>query len=428
MKKTVATFTALSAIGLLLLSGCTTTTPTTTSEPSHTPTSTPTPPPLTLTLKQIGTVKSHEGFQLLMGADDVYSLAVVSDGKVTQEFILPPGGETFQVESGIPVTVNQPLFSTASVGDYIKVTILAYDKDPDFEEWFSIVAPVASALVAPQLALPSLGGVDILTVALQTGAVESAVGGGDEFIGSYEAVWRKDLGWGAGEYIAVGTQDLQLWFDIDVPGGPRRIVRSQATTVPSLPTATAIPSPTHSPTATPTPATPLILPTPTATAIRAGQPVLTLRTISARILDDHEPFGSGDVYAIAAIGVGQEVFWTSAPGNGENIQVNDGDVAALSASVEAIVKSETTQIYIGIWEEDHDNCFFDLEAKLGDIFQGTLSGFASLVGSSLSSCGDDLVGEGIQTLLAEENWLLGRHETALGDAVVIFEIEFSEGI
>jgi len=412
MRGTRRAHVAFVAIGLLLAtSGC----DSVTSLLGATPT--PTPPPVTITLKQIGTVKSHEGFPLLMGNDDVRLLVVVDDGKapVPISLFLPPQeASAFQVTPGVPTRVGQVVFRTSSVGDYLNLKVIAWEEDD-----LGWLVPI-SQIVLPLLVGPTVAGVGDL---FSTGMLEEALGGGNDPVGYFEGSWSSEDDWGAGRYLGVGSQDLQLWIDIEVEGYPMPTfsgTTSNATPT-TTPHATATSASTSEPTVSPSPRADLaeLIPSPTSTptAIPAGAGVV-LQLDQVTINQHCDPFGNSEVYLILGLGDGSMMHWRRLPSEGW-YSIPCGGTIAQPVSIEFRPVPSTLQIYVGVWEQDSHVCGPLFAEAVQSPYPGTVDDFTQHL-RILEDCGEDLVGHGSTTLTSEDKF--GRFEVTLDGADVVYKL------
>ena len=450
------------------------------------PTATPTPPPpVVITLRQIGIRRAHEpnipGFT---NADDIRLLITVDDGSGEPEtrLVPPEGASPFKVKVGQPVQIDQVVFRAPSAGERLRLTIVAIEEDDP--SWIGPVVGIAAGVVG------GAPGVLFAEALLSNPAALEALGGNDP-VGYYEAVWYAQDGWGSGRYEAVGKRDLLLWFDVEVGGEVRRLVSGapatpsptiptrppgltptpalltstpttpSATPTPTLrmllappaatptatprPTATATPTPTRQP-PTPTP-TLRFLPTatPTATPIPTPQPgeptiLVIVRPTGVRVVDDHDPFtGAGEIYVVVAMS-DLDGPLTEAANDQSTLSLSDGEAGLFDdLAVGVSAPSSNIRLYLGVWEQDSPGCYPAFsEHLLSGLQQWTFDAFVADIFSSLTSCGDDLVGHTTFQLAPDvKNWSSGseavstaegivtsqRYENTVGDSVVTFYVE-----
>jgi hypothetical protein len=193
-----------------------------------TPTAAPSKPtsevPLNVTLYYAGVRNNLAGET----PADIYFLTVISDGyaRATQQF-LPVGG-TCHLDTYDTVEFNDEIFITDSAGDSLKVCILAYKQnDP---QWRSEILEPALAEIQRGLDWGDYRSAEEILTTVDSHQAKSEIefiNGGDTLIGYFEDVWGKGEDRGIGQYRAVGTDDLRLWFSIWSEEAPK---------TPSLPT------------------------------------------------------------------------------------------------------------------------------------------------------------------------------------------------
>ena len=431
------------------------------------PTATPMPPPVAITLRQIGITRSHE-FEIFSGAnaDDIRLLVTVDDGSGQPETrVVPPeGASPFKVRVGQPVQLNQVVFRAPSAGQHLRLTIVAIEEDDS--SWIGPLIGAAAAVASGGTALVVAASV------LADPTVQDVLGGGNDPVGFYEAVWFPQDRWGSGRYEAVGSQDLLLWFDVEVGGEVRRQVSGaprptptpelsaptpttqSATPTPTLPAATPTATPRPTPTAMPTPTrqpptpTPTLrfLPTatPTATATPTPEPgeptiLVIVRPTRVRVLDDHDPFlaGNGEIYVVVAgSDADGPLSWAANAQTTLSLSAGEEGLLFSEISVGVSPPSSNIRVYLGVWEQDNPQCYPSFEAQLPLGPQLTFDAFVESV-ASLPSCGDDLVGQITFQLAPEvDNWSSGSdvattgegvvtsqvHQRTVGDSVVTFEV------
>jgi hypothetical protein len=165
--------------------------------PKPAPTSTPSPP-LNVTLNYIGVTSAHDQEDIWDPTGEVQLLVVITDGRATSQTFLPPTKQGFKMGDFETKEINQRVFHTDSAGDYLKVSIVAYEIDSKTE------------------ALNYLTFFELMGVA---GASElkklyELLPQEDDFIGYYESIWYPGENWGTGQYNAVGVGDLRVWLSV----------------------------------------------------------------------------------------------------------------------------------------------------------------------------------------------------------------------
>ena len=177
-------------------------------------------PPLNVTVNYIGVKDDHDPWGEIQGPGDIRLLLVVSDGNQTVEAVMPPGEGTYPLNDYETVELAQRVFHTASVGNYLKLAIIAYDDDP--EERISQVLQVASIL-APILGVPYVGDISAIFSQYEEQTGEPLFENTDDYVGYFEGFWGADESWGIGQHNAVGTEDFRVWFSIWSENAPPNI-------------------------------------------------------------------------------------------------------------------------------------------------------------------------------------------------------------
>jgi hypothetical protein len=177
-------------------------------EPSTRPTS---EKPLNVTLQYLGI--ERDGTDSV--AENIYLLLVITDGYQTATSRFLPEGGTFNMNDYQAVKLDQEVFSTDSVGDSLKVCILAYKRnDP---KWQTEVLIPALAEIERGLAWGDYRSAQEILSTVEKHMAKSTTeftGGGDQLIGYFEDVWSLKESLGIGQYHGVGTDDLRLWLSI----------------------------------------------------------------------------------------------------------------------------------------------------------------------------------------------------------------------
>jgi len=169
-------------------------------------------PPLNVNIDYVGVKFDHDP-EPIQGPGDIFLIIAVSDGKHSVEKILPPGeGSAFYLNDYESIALNQRVFHTASAGDYLKVSILAYEDDDEglFSDLLQFGLPILGAIMQnPQIA--NLSAV-IAQYEEQTG--KPLFANEDDYVGYYEEFWGYDESWGIGHHSAVGIDDFRVWLSI----------------------------------------------------------------------------------------------------------------------------------------------------------------------------------------------------------------------
>ena len=156
-------------------------------------------PPLNVTIHHIGIISAHDQEDYWDLDGEVQLVVAITDGQVDSEpIIIPPSGQGFEMGDFETKEINRRVFHTSSVGDYLKISIMAYDIDSNTEtlNMFSMF----EMLGAPG--------------ATEFKRIYSLLPQEDDFIGYYEHIWYSDENWGIGQYSAEGHEDLLVWFSI----------------------------------------------------------------------------------------------------------------------------------------------------------------------------------------------------------------------
>lgn len=198
------------------------------SVPTHSPAPTPVAgPALTVKIDYFAVKSTHQP-AIYFAPNTIQVYAVIDDGKSEPwAFSYPSSNEGIPMKDFQLVDLGgQTIFNTSSVGDYLKISVLAYSCE-DKEATLSL----GRALQAFE---PSIGPL----LDYYEKQPESK-----ELIGWYEHTWYPEENWGMtlGKYEAVGEGDLRLWFRIwstNEPGATQEPrfspeVRIQSVTLPS---------------------------------------------------------------------------------------------------------------------------------------------------------------------------------------------------
>jgi hypothetical protein len=198
-------------------------TDTETSAPTSTqtePTSTPytpelSPPtsqiPLSVVIQDVGIKHNYVD----SGTARVYFLLVITDGYRQANSRFLPADGTFDFNSYQVIEIDQEIFSTDSVGDSLKVCILAFKQnDPEWK--VSILLPALAEIERGLSWNDFRSAPEILSTIDRYMAKSTTefVGGGDTLIGYYEDIWGMDESLGVGQYQAVGSDDFRIWFSV----------------------------------------------------------------------------------------------------------------------------------------------------------------------------------------------------------------------
>ena len=155
-------------------------------------------PTLNLTVHYIGVISAHDQEDIWDPDGEIQLLVLVTDGRETSEASIPIDGTGFNMGDFETQKINQRVFHTSSAGDYLKVSIVAYDIDSKKEtlDYLSI--------------LEAFG----VSGATSLKELYSLLPQEDDRIGYYESTWYAEENWGIGQYSAEGIEDLRVWFSI----------------------------------------------------------------------------------------------------------------------------------------------------------------------------------------------------------------------
>ena len=177
-------------------------------------------PPLNVTINYVGVKFDHDPFDI-QGPGDIRLVLVVSDGKQTVQEIIPPGDGSYQLSDYETMELNQRVFHTPEVSDYLKIGIIAYDDDP--ESMVSDIIQSALPILGAMFGLPDVSGITTIFSQYQEMTGKPLFENKDDYIGYYEGYWGVDESWGIGQYSAVGTQDFRVWLSIWSDSQPTNI-------------------------------------------------------------------------------------------------------------------------------------------------------------------------------------------------------------
>jgi len=189
------------------------------STPSEAPSETPSPnPPLNVRIDYIG-VKNAGGDDDLLPDDsngEVQLVVVVADGKTPtpeDQVFIPLTKQGYKMGDFKAIEINQRVFHTSSVGDYLKVSIIAYDVDSKTQ---------TLNLLSVLEMLGARG-------ATQLHAIIELLPQEDDLIGCYQRTCYKDENWGIGQYREVakntfGNDNFLVGISIWSEGKPPTIL------------------------------------------------------------------------------------------------------------------------------------------------------------------------------------------------------------
>lgn len=168
-------------------------------------------PPMSVVLNYIGVRFDYDPSEF-QGPGEIRLVVLISDGKQTIERILPLGEGSIPLNDYETAQLNQYVFDTTSVGDYLKVVIMVYDDDP--ETGVSDTMRIALPILATMFGIPELGAVNSLFTQYKEATGKDLFENKDDLVGYFEGYWSQNESWGMGQHNAVGTEDLRLWLSI----------------------------------------------------------------------------------------------------------------------------------------------------------------------------------------------------------------------
>ena len=178
-------------------------------------------PPIVVTLGGIGVISDHDPDYALKGAGDIYVYIAITDGTSEPQLIRVPSSGTISLSDNESRELRQQLFASDSVGDELKIVVLAFESDdPAVAQLVNMLQQALVLYLASQGVDISLG-VSLVTALLQSapsqdeeGYQEMAESTEDDFVGAIEQTWTSAEDWGIGSYADIRSGDLRLWFTI----------------------------------------------------------------------------------------------------------------------------------------------------------------------------------------------------------------------
>jgi hypothetical protein len=176
-------------------------------------------PPIVVTLGGIGVISDHD--PLVKGAGDIYVYVAITDGTSEPQLIRVPSSGTLDLNDNESREVRQRLFFRDSVGDELKIVVLAFESDdPAVATLVNMLGEALVAYLATKGVDVSLG-VSLVNALLQSAPSqdeesyqEMAESTEDDFVGAIEQTWTSAEDWGIGPHADVRSGDLRLWFTI----------------------------------------------------------------------------------------------------------------------------------------------------------------------------------------------------------------------
>jgi len=191
-------------------------TPNTTQPSSHTPSVPPVPqnlpvaaqsthPSLNVTVDYIGIKNAYTSVDKYHS--NVKIIVVVNDGKTNSDPITIPSASMTYFETR---EINQRVFQTSSVGDYLKVSIMAYNVY-NRDDTLSLLSAFE------KLGQPVAGSFRTIVESLPK----------ESYIGYYDSIWYPADNWGIGSYEEKGVDNFRVWFRIGAGSEPPLIPKPE---------------------------------------------------------------------------------------------------------------------------------------------------------------------------------------------------------
>jgi hypothetical protein len=149
-------------------------------------------PPLNVTIDYIGIKNAYTSVDRYHS--NVKIIVAVNDGKTNNDPItIPPASMTYFETREI----NQRVFQTSSVGDYLKVSIVAYNVY-NRDDTLSLLSAFE------KLGQPVAGSLKTIVESLPK----------ESYIGYYDSIWYPADNWGIGSYEEKGVDNFRVWLRI----------------------------------------------------------------------------------------------------------------------------------------------------------------------------------------------------------------------
>jgi len=152
-------------------------------------------PPINVTIDYIGIKNAYNpGNSLDSRHSNVKIIVAVNDGKTNSNPVtIPPALMTYFDTREI----KQRVFYTSSVGDYLKVSIMAYNVY-NRDDTLSLLAAFE------KLGQAAAGSLRTIVESLPK----------ESYIGYYDSIWYPADNWGIGRYEEKGVDNIRVWFRI----------------------------------------------------------------------------------------------------------------------------------------------------------------------------------------------------------------------
>ena len=168
-------------------------------------------PPINVTLNYVGTKLDHDP----IAPGEVRLIVLVTDGSGTNTPSTPeimPSSGNYELYDRDVTQVSKRIFSRGAVGEYLKISIIAYEDDD--EQLVSNLISAALPILGPSLGIPDVSGIEAILSAYEQASGKPLFANEDDYVGCYEGLWSAGEAWGVGQYKWQGEGDLRLWFSI----------------------------------------------------------------------------------------------------------------------------------------------------------------------------------------------------------------------
>lgn len=165
-------------------------------------------PPMNVTLNYVGTKLDHDP----IAPGEVRLIVLVTDGSGTEAPEMMPSSGSYDLYDRDVAEVSRRIFSSGAVGEYLKISIIAYEDDD--EHLVSNLISAALPILAPSLGIPDVSGIETILSAYEQATGKPLFANEDDYVGCYEGFWSAGEAWGVGQYTWQGEGDLRVWFSI----------------------------------------------------------------------------------------------------------------------------------------------------------------------------------------------------------------------
>jgi hypothetical protein len=176
-------------------------------------------PAIAIYIDKIGVHQNGESGVRDVDGGEVSAGLVISDGKTTTSTRLPLS-DYYKLKNDQVIDVGLQVFSTDSVAQYLRMTVIGYENDGGSGEQmiYSIMDKVVKSYInGPASALLDLSGASF------TNAFGSIFGADNDWLGTVTYDWNASQNFGVGQYIDIGANNkdglpsLRIWFKVVCP-------------------------------------------------------------------------------------------------------------------------------------------------------------------------------------------------------------------